>query len=134
MKRAVIFVALFLSGLLFAFSGNVTAQKKVADYKEFYDLESKARRTIYTRQRRVERNNEMFENGAVVKSDYNLQEYLADDRERYVWRRTEAGKTSEAESIFIGYFRYTRTDNGPWTKTDMRTGGSGSGSGSGSGV
>lgn len=134
MKRAVIFVLLFGSGILFAFSGNANAQKKVAEFKELYGLEAKAQRTLYSRQRRVERNNEMFENSVVVKSDYSLYEYLADDKSRYVSRRMEGGKTSETESIFLGYFRYTRTDNGPWTKTDMRAVGDfGTGSGSSAG-
>lgn len=103
------------------------------EYKELYDLKGKAQRTLDSRQRRVERNNEMFENGVVVRSDYSLHEYLAEDRERYLRRATEGGKTSESESIFIGHFRYTRSDDGPWTKTDVRIGGSGSGSGNGSG-
>lgn len=118
----------------FGINSLVSGQKKAANFSEFSALRSQGFSRVFEGPRRVESLTEHYLNGEIVSSDYYLNEVLGDERRRYVARKMEGGKTTEVEVITIGYFQYSRTDQGKWTKIDLRTAGRGSGSGSGTGT
>ncbi len=120
------------AALLMLLTVDGLAQRKIAEYQELSDLKFKAREGLYDRQRRVETTDEKYEGGVLKTTEYQLEEWLADDHWRDLKRSMTDEGAVERETILIGHFRYERKNQEPWIKIDTCTEVPGYGSGSGS--
>lgn len=125
----------FLLILMTFFCLSVYGQQKEINFQEFYTAREKSLKKIVDYNHRIKYESEYFQisDGSLKFSDSSIYENLLPDKTRFLKIQKSNDVTKKTEVIKIGYFEYRRTDDGDWTKKDLRNSGNGIGSGMGDG-
>ncbi|HRI04396.1 MAG TPA: hypothetical protein PLL77_11700 [Pyrinomonadaceae bacterium] len=132
-KKGLIFGSLIFGFVLLA-SIDTTAQRKVISSNDFHRSILQPGVKYYEKSRHVETTDETFVNGAVVSSIYTVEQVLLPNRARFYEKEINGGVIIENERITIDFMQYTRKNNEPWVKVDMRGVAMGIGTGTGTGT
>ncbi len=123
---------LSLAAILCFGIADVSAQKKVLDRKTYMDATHGPKNSMYEAKRTVNTVIEEYKDGAAVLTATRVYQFLAEDNYRFFDNTVSyTGSSRKVERIRVGHYLYSREDDGPWKKEDLRlVGGMGSGTGS----
>lgn len=131
MKISRLSMILSLAAILCFGTADVSAQRKVLDRKTYMDATQGPKSNVYEAKRTVNTVIEEYKDGAAVLTATRVYQYLAEDNYRFFDKTVSyTGSSSEVERIRVGHYLYSREDDGPWKKEDLRIVGRGSSTGS----
>lgn len=101
---------------------NIFGQQKEITKVQFFDTRTEALKKVDAYNRRVTKKTEDFSrwDGSLQNSYVSISEKILPYTTRSVSIQTIKGVTKKQEEIKFGAFLYERTDDGKWTKTDLR--------------